>query len=240
MQTLTNNKKFLIISIFATAMGLLEAIVVVYLRLQFYPEGFDFPFKMLPSDLILVEWVREIATIVMLVSIGMLAGIDKLQKFFYFLFTFAIWDIIYYVGLKLFLDWPESMLTWDILFLIPIPWIGPVLAPVICSLTMIVFSVSVIKKQEKGFLLKMKTIDWVLIFSGVTLILFSFTEDFFALIYNNDLLSEFFNLSTNEKFWKIISEFIPVSYNWVAFSAGELLILLANLLVLKRMKFYEK
>lgn len=236
METLTNNRKFLIIGIFAVAMGLLEAIVVVYLRLHFYPEGFDFPFKMLPPDLVLVEWVREIATIVMLASIGILAGKGKLQRFFFFLYTFAVWDIVYYIGLKLFLGWPESMLTWDILFLIPIPWIGPVLAPVICSLTMIIFSVSAIKKQEKGFVLEIKLLDWLLIYAGVFLILYSFTEDFFKLIYTNNLFSQFLTLSTNDEFWKIISEFIPTSYNWTAFIAGEFLILLANFFVIKRMK----
>lgn len=236
METLTNNRKFLIIGIFAVAMGLLEAIVVVYLRLHFYPDGFDFPFKMLPPDLVLVEWVREIATIVMLASIGILAGKGKLQRFFFFLYTFAVWDIVYYIGLKLFLGWPESMLTWDILFLIPIPWIGPVLAPVICSLTMIIFSVSAIKKQEKGFVLEIKLLDWLLIYAGVFLILYSFTEDFFKLIYTNNLFSQFLTLSTNDEFWKIISEFIPTSYNWTAFIAGEFLILLANFFVIKRMK----
>lgn len=236
MEALTNNRKFLIIGIFAVAMGLLEAIVVVYLRLHFYPDGFDFPFKMLPPDLVLVEWVREIATIVMLASIGILAGKGKLQRFFFFLYTFAVWDIVYYIGLKLFLGWPESMLTWDILFLIPIPWIGPVLAPVICSLTMIIFSVSAIKKQEKGFVLEIKLLDWLLIYAGVFLILYSFTEDFFKLIYTNNLFSQFLTLSTNDEFWKIISEFIPTSYNWTAFIAGEFLILLANFFVIKRMK----
>jgi len=236
----TAKRNFFIIGVFAIAMGLLEAIVVVYLRLHFYPEGFDFPFKMLPPDLILIEWVREIATIVMLATVGMLAGNGRLQKFFYFLYTFAVWDIVYYIGLKIFLNWPESLLTWDILFLIPIPWIGPVLAPVICSLTMIVFSVSAIKKQEKGFVLDMKLLDWVLIFSGVFLILYSFTEDFFSLIYQNNLISEFLNLSTNEYFWKIISEFTPTTYNWKAFIAGELLIFAANFLVIRRMKPLNK
>jgi hypothetical protein len=233
---LSNNRKFFIIGIYATAMGFLEAIVVVYLRLQFYPEGFDFPFKMLPPDLILIEWVREIATVVMLATVGMIAGNERLQRFFFFLFTFAVWDIVYYIGLKIFLDWPESLLTWDILFLIPIPWIGPVLAPVICSFTMIVFSVSAIKKQENGFPLEMKLVDWILMFTGVFLILYSFTEDFFRLIYNNNLFSKFSTLSTNEDFWKIISEFVPITYNWTVFITGELLILLANFLVIRRMK----
>ena len=89
METLSNNRKFLIVGIFAVAMGFLEAIVVVYLRLHFYPEGFDFPFKILPPDLILIEWVRELATIVMLVTVGMITGRGRLQRFFYFLYTFV-------------------------------------------------------------------------------------------------------------------------------------------------------
>jgi hypothetical protein len=232
----TVKKTFLNLVIFSVAMGFLEAIVVVYLRHQFYPEGFNFPFKMLPTNLILIEWIREIATIVMLVSVGILAGKDRMQKFFYFLFAFAVWDIVYYLALKLFLDWPESLLTWDILFLIPIPWIGPVLAPVICSLTMIVFATTTISYQEKGALLQLKAIDWILILSGVALILYSFMQDFFNLIAQNGFLSDFWTLASNEHFWKIIAGFIPTYYNWWLFVPGELLIITANFMVLKRMR----
>lgn len=236
---LNAGRKLLILTIFSIAMGFLEAIVVVYLRQLYYPDGFSFPFVLLPNDQIIIEWVREISTIVMLVTIGMIAGKDKLQRFFYFLFTFAVWDIFYYVGLKAFLNWPESLLTWDILFLIPIPWIGPVLAPVICSLVMIIFAITTLSLQEKGRQLSIKPIEWVLIFSGVGLILYSFTEDFFRLIIQNDLLSEFFTLSTNDHFWKLISEFEPTYYNWWVFIPGIILILAANFLVIKRMNSSE-
>jgi hypothetical protein len=235
----TNNLSiqiFILLTIFAIAMGFLEAIVVVYLRQLYYPEGFSFPFVLLPNDQIIIEWVREFTTLVMLVSVGIIAGRNKLQRFFYFLLTFGIWDIFYYVGLKAFLDWPESLLTWDILFLIPLPWIGPVLAPVICSLVMIIFAITTLSLQEKGRQLTVKPTEWALILSGVILILYSFTEDFFRLIIQNDLLTEFFTLSTNDHFWKLISEFKPTNYNWLVFIPGILLILAANVFIVKRLK----
>ena len=157
----------MILTVFSIAMGFLEAIVVVYLRLLYYPDGFSFPFVLLPNDQIIIEWVREIATIAMLASVGIIVGKNKMQQFLYFLFTFAVWDILYYLGLKVFLDWPESLFTWDILFLIPIPWIGPVLAPVICALVMIIFAVSTIPLQEKGYHLAIKLREWALILQGV-------------------------------------------------------------------------
>ena len=127
-------RTFVWLGIFSVAMAFLEAIVVVYLRQLYYPQGFDFPLSPLAPKTIAMEWLREIATIIMLVAVGAIAGKNPLQKFASFLYSFAVWDIFYYVGLKLILDWPSSLLTWDILFLFPVRWIGPVLAPVICSL----------------------------------------------------------------------------------------------------------
>src|SRR5260370_7926441 len=80
---------------------------------------------------------REAATIVMLAAIA-LAGADNAGQWAAaFAIAFGTWDIAFYAFLKLLLDWPASLLTWDILFLIPIPWVGPVLAPVIVSASMI-------------------------------------------------------------------------------------------------------
>ncbi len=110
-------------------MGFLEAIVVVYVRELYYPDGFNFPLKPMPGWLIAVELVRELCTLLMLGG----CGLDFRQEYLFqrlavFLFIFGVWDIFYYIGLKIFLNWPESLFTWDILFLIPITWIGPVLA----------------------------------------------------------------------------------------------------------------
>jgi hypothetical protein len=101
-------------------MGFLEAIVVVYLRQLYFPEGFDFPLNPIPPKILAIEWLREITTLVMLVSIGIIAGKNFLQRFSYFLYCFAVWDIFYYVALKLLLNWPPSLLTWDLLFLFPV------------------------------------------------------------------------------------------------------------------------
>ena len=107
-------KTLLWLSIFGIAMGLLESAVVVYLRELYYPEGFAFPLKPMGPTLILTEILREAATLVMLMAIGVLAGRTRTERFGYFIFTFAVWDIFYYLFLKLLLNWPESLLTWDV------------------------------------------------------------------------------------------------------------------------------
>ncbi|MEK6792710.1 MAG: hypothetical protein AABX95_02740 [Nanoarchaeota archaeon] len=113
-------KKFWIVTIFSIAMGFLESTIVIYLRKIYYPDGFDFPLKgFIDPNILSIEWIREFFTIVMLITIGLLAGKTLYEKFAYFILSFAIWDIFYYVFLKAFLDWPQSWITWDLLFLIP-------------------------------------------------------------------------------------------------------------------------
>jgi hypothetical protein len=118
------SRRLLITGIFALFMGFLEATVVVYLRELYYPGGFEFPLQTFDVKLFAIELVREFSTLVMLVTVGMLAGKTPLQKFGFFLYLFGVWDIFYYVALKLFLNWPASFLTWDLLFLIPVTWVG--------------------------------------------------------------------------------------------------------------------
>src|SRR5579859_4688314 len=138
------------LTLFSIAMGFLETAVVVYLRKIYYPHGFQFPLTPVDPDIGLVEFLREAATIIMLVGIGIIAGKNTSQKFAIFLYCFAVWDIFYYVFLKLLLGWPESLFTWDILFLIPVPWVGPVLAPSIVALTMIAFALVTIRAVDRG------------------------------------------------------------------------------------------
>ncbi len=84
-------------------MGFLEAAVVVYLRELYYPEGFAFPLKQLAPNVLLIEYLREISTIIMLFSIGYIAGRKFYDRLSFFLLSFGIWDIFYYVWLKLLL-----------------------------------------------------------------------------------------------------------------------------------------
>ncbi|MDD5582380.1 MAG: hypothetical protein PHS99_04100 [Candidatus Marinimicrobia bacterium] len=234
------SRNFLLLGIFGVAMGFLEAVVVVYLRQLYYPEGFLFPLKMMPSDILSAELIRELSTLVMLVVIGILAGKNFLQKFSYFLYTFAMWDIFYYVALKLFLNWPSSFLTWDILFLIPVTWVGPVLAPILCSLTMIFLAISVVFLQEKGYDAKFKVYEWIMILLGAFIIFYTFIYDYSKIIIQGGFLSRFWDLAKDDHFWHIISYYKPTSFQWLLFLVGEALIVLAIILMIKRTRLSKK
>ena len=194
-------KKFTAVTIFSIAMGFMEAAVVVYLRELYYPEGFYFPLKIIPINILFVELGREMSTIVMLILIGFITGKTLLEKFCYFLYSFGIWDIFYYIWLKVILNWPPSLLTWDLLFLIPVPWVGPVLAPLIVALTMSITAGGIIYFQEKGYSFKINKLDWILGISSALLIFLSFIWDFS----------------------RIVTQQIPIKYHWQLLISGELL-----------------
>jgi hypothetical protein len=133
-------KRFLGVSVYAIAMAYLEAAVVVYLRaLLGLKDITAVDVSLGPYGL--VEIGREAATIAMLVAVGWMAGRHAKERWAYGLFAFGLWDIFYYVWLKVLLDWPASLLGWDLLFLIPLPWWGPVLAPVLIAALICVVAV---------------------------------------------------------------------------------------------------
>src|SRR5262245_57041808 len=119
-------------------MGFLEAAVVIYLRALYYPNGFAFPLVPIAPALAGVEVWREAATVVMLLAVGWLAGKNAAQRLAFFAYGFAVWDVIYYGALYATTGWPESLFTWDVLFLIPVPWVGPVGSAVLVACLMIV------------------------------------------------------------------------------------------------------
>ena len=134
--------RLVILALFAIAFAYIEAAVVVYLRAIFYPNGFTFPITNLlempgAKRYILYEIGREAATVVLMLTASWLMAGNWRQRLVYFLIIFAVWDIFFYLWLKLLINWPTSLLDWDVLFLIPLTWAGPVLAPVITSLTML-------------------------------------------------------------------------------------------------------
>lgn len=176
-------KKLIWVTIFSISMAFIESAVVVYLRAIFYPEGFAFPLKLDSDNLIGIEVLREIATIVMLLSIAVLAGRKLWERFAYFLFCFGVWDIFYYVWLKTLINWPATILDWDILFLIPLPWIGPVIAPLTLSLLMIIFSLVIMYLYYKGYDFKPPLGAKILVLAGTGLILFSFIRDIDAALH---------------------------------------------------------
>jgi len=145
--------KLLGLFLFAAAMGYMESAVVVYLRALYYPAGFHIitqeSLKAVPLKILLIEAGREFATIVMLTSLSMLAERKNiLRRIAYFLFAFSIWDIFYYVWLRILIGWPETLFTNDVLFLIPRPWLAPVLVPIIISISLIVISLILLSAQK--------------------------------------------------------------------------------------------
>jgi hypothetical protein len=170
------------LSLYAIAMAFVESAVVVYLRAIYYPDGFAFPLVRIPDRMAAVEVARELATVVMLGSVAWLAGRDRWHRFLHFCLLFGVWDIFYYVWLWVILGWPPSLLTWDILFLIPIPWIGPVLAPVAISVGLIVGAVHLLRLRSRGVALRFAASHWAAAMAGGALVLLSFTLDFQAVL----------------------------------------------------------
>ena len=237
MQTL--KRTLLSVTVFAIAMGFLEAIVVVYLRDIYYSGGFKFPLMIIPDSTLRIEILREFCTLVMLLSISFIAGKNKLEIFSYFLFTFALWDISYYIGLKLILNWPASLFTWDILFLIPIPWIGPVLAPLISSFTMILLALVFLALQNKNQVFKIRLGDWLFIFLGAVLIFVSFIWDYSRIIIKNNLFGNILSLRQSS-FINVTQNYIPHYFHWDLFILGIISIYFAIFLLLKRYDFMSK
>lgn len=138
-------EKFLLLALFGIAMAHLEGVVVVYLRKLLGildSESNKESIKKFPKKYILIEKTREAATIVMLVVIALLLGTTWLDRAIVFLWTFAFWDLFYYLSLYILIKWPPKLTTIDVLFLIPRPWIAPVWLPIgISSITIIIISV---------------------------------------------------------------------------------------------------
>ena len=206
------------ITFLAVAMAFLESAVVIYLRELFYPTGFNFPMVKMPAKIALTEILREIATLVMLVAMGFLAGKNARQRFAWFLYSFAVWDLFYYVFLKLILGWPSSWLTWDILFLVPIVWTGPVLAPVLVSLSMIILAVFILYADQHQESWKMTKPVLFLIIFGSVLIFLSFIWDFSSFLHRQYSFSVLLNIKNASSALKV---YIPGSYNWFLLLAGE-------------------
>lgn len=160
--------------VFAVAMGYFESVVVLYLRDIFGIHGSEIPTGANLIRTLRIEVIREAATIVMLIALGWLSGRSATTRIAFFLVAFAIWDLCYYLFLEILLGWPESLFTWDILFLIPLPWTAPVLAPIICSLTMLLLAFLIFNGEQRAAPIRLAHLDTALIVGGAILELGSF------------------------------------------------------------------
>ena len=229
------HKIILWITLFAVAMGIFEGSVVVYLRALYYPGGFSFPLQPMENYIAITELVRELASLCMLLSVAIIAGKNFSQRFAWFLFMFAVWDIVYYIHLWLFLGWPDSIMTWDILFLIPVPWTGPVITPVVISVLMIIFSMIIYHFNLKtGYQSKIIKKEWLLLIAGASIVFLSFIWDYCRFLIQNISVQEIQHKSFSDKLFDLSVQYIPYKFPWVIFITGVFLLIYTFLTYFQR------
>jgi len=178
------SRRLLALGFFALGMAYVEAACVVYLWEILYSEGFKFPLLLVVEKqykwLVGAEMGREFSTLVMLLGCAVAAGRTRVQRVASFLFLFGLWDTFYYFWLRVitqfshFPVFPESPGTWDILFLIPVPWTGPVYAPMTVAATMVLFAVMLLFAEGRSAHIKPDLRFWVIEGVAATMIFGSF------------------------------------------------------------------
>lgn len=193
---LTAARAVAVLLLFSTAFGYLEAAVVSYLRILHEPARLRYYPNRPPAELfplltleqlraappeqektLIVEIGREAATMLMLAAIALAVAGNARQWAAAFAIAFGIWDVVFYAGLKLILGWPASFFTWDILFLIPLPWVGPVIAPMLVSAAMIAAGIWCLRREELRRPLKIGWWNVAGVLLGALVIILSFTLD---------------------------------------------------------------
>lgn len=201
--------------VFAVAMAYLESAVVVYLQAALDAHvGVIFPLRPIEdvATLAVIEVGREAATLVMIAALGTLVGGTGLERLAWAAVVFGTWDIAYYGWLWVFAGWPSSLATTDLLFLIPVPWVGPVWSPVAVSLALVGVGLAAARRERAGHRLHIRSWHWAAGLAGGLLVILSFTLDA----------------------GRVLGGGLPGWYPWPVFAAGMLLALAAAFDVLVR------
>ncbi len=195
--------RWLVVVAFAVAMAWMESSTVLYLRTM-VDRVVPYQADPLPVHAVLgpVELVREAATLIMLLTTGILAGRTWQQRFGYTAVAFGTWDVMYYVFLRLTSGWPSSIFDWDILFLLPLPWWGPVLAPVSIALLMIAWGTLATQWDERAPATPAARATWLLSGFGMALALVVFMADALRAVPNGT---------------DAVRQVLPASFNWPLF-----------------------
>jgi hypothetical protein len=208
---MNERKRWFVVVVFAIAMAWVESAVVFYLRTMI--DRIE-PYQANPlpvfGGLAKAELSREFATLVMLFTVGMLAGKNWRGRLGYAAIAFGTWDVFYYIFLKVISAWPNSLLDWDILFLLPLPWWGPVLAPVSIALLMILWGTVASQVEQPRQPLISSAIPWTFNFVGIVLALYVFMAD---------------ALRVATKGETALRTLLPTNFNWALF--GVALVLMA-------------
>ena len=199
-----------VVVLYASAMAWVEAAAVVYLRIlidRVQPYQTD----PLPVSVGLgqIELVRELATLVMLGTVAVLAGQTWQRRIGYAMLSFGTWDLCYYVFLVPMSHWPRSPLDWDILFLVPLPWWGPVLAPCMIAVLLVLTGTSITQSNPAGSPQWAGTRAWLASGVGVAVALYVFMVD---------------ALGAASGGMEAIRQVLPRGFNWPLFSAALVLL----------------
>ncbi len=165
---------------FAVAMAYLESAVVVYLQGALAAQvGEIFPLRPASDagSLMAIEAGREAATLVMIGAVGLLSGRSGLERLAWAAVAFGAWDIAYYGWLFVFSGWPPSLGTTDLLFLLPVPWVGPVWSPVLVSVGLVGMGLAFAWGSREGIRLRPGPRHWGMALAGGLLVILSYTLD---------------------------------------------------------------
>lgn len=201
--------RWLAVALFATAFAWVEAAVVLYLR-TLVDRLDPYTANPLPNieGLTWVELVREAATMLMLATVGWLAGKDTRTRAGYALIAFGVWDIGYYLFLRPMSGWPNGLLDWDILFLLPLPWWGPILAPMLIALLMIAWGTGVTQTGLPTHRQPTPKAIWALAAAGILLALYVFMADAIRVAPQGE---------------EALRKLLPTEFNWPLFIPALLL-----------------
>src|SRR5574341_213288 len=201
---MTEKQRWWVVALYAAAMAWVESAVVVYLRTligRLEPYQLD-PLPFTSAGLGQTEIIREVATMVMLLAVGWLTGRTWRSRAGYTMLAFGVWDILYYVFLAVIGPWPHSIWDWDILFLIPLPWWGPVRAPVLIAALLIVGGTLVSQFDQPEAPVWPGRLAWRLSFGGTALALYVFIADALRVAGHGE---------------QAIRTVLPVWFNWPVF-----------------------
>jgi len=206
--------------LFAIAMGYLESAVVVYIRELYYPEGFAFPMKVISRQILITEIWRELATMIMLLGMAVIAGKNTLTRFAYFIYAFAVWDIFYYVFLWALIGWPQSFFTWDLLFFIPTVWTGPVIAPLINCGVMIFLAIIIIYRSNRSEKLSFGWLIWTLLIAGSVLVFVAYTKEYTLYMLQRYSFAQLMASNHPKEMLAYGISFMPQHFPWFIFLLG--------------------
>jgi len=217
---LFTNRKLLWVTLFAIAMGMVESAVVIYLRELYYPEGFKFPLNPTSPIVAMTELLRELATMIMLLTIGILIGKSKHERFAWFIYSFAFWDISYYLFLYLIIGWPLSFTDLDILFLMPMMWIGPVWAPLLLSALMILLALCILNFSDRSEIAILKMREWLVLILGALTVITAFCKDYYLFVTTHYPNITHIKLFFSKDTITYAAQYVPVSFDVKLFLFG--------------------